>query len=488
MGLLFAEYFLTCCQVHNCTYHLCSTLVLKIVVTSGHWRKLHEEACCFTWSHGCFCCCCFFASSSPSSRNGWRCFSCCSSKRSWLGILQNQRQRPRPKPRWKQNLLSRLRQQVKQRLLPAKLLGLLRRQRQKSRSWKNQLQLYLLVLPRRKPRPKQRLSRKWQKDGRRSGMRKFAMSMQKEKKRSPKNRMNQLMMSFEAIPRRGNGPDWSRVARCQRIFSSSTNKAPRILLTQGCSRASSSTRYFSRTPKENTCLPLEMPSSKFSRRILRFAATNLRLLGCLTPSCCGKDFHENEQALNDAERRGDVYQKDGYYHFKTVATAIEKKQDTSMVLHGGKGDLTKDEYSQMNQFMSGRPWSQFGIGGSPSSTPAVVTQSSSSLPKAICDAPVKHSWSSVEHDIKEAKGAQERLGRDCQRLAAKIFDKKDECVNKTLKTVLNGLSQRESMLGQGIIFQTVEGTDMEKTKVEKFFHDLGQATEDAKSFWNPPSQ
>ena len=107
---------------------------------------------------------------------------------------------------------------------------------------------------------------------------------------------------------------------------------------------------------------------------------------------------------------------------------------------------------------------------------------------AICDAPLKLSWSSVEHDIKEAKGAQERLGRDCQRLAAKIFDKKDEGINQTLKDILSGLSQRESMLGQGIIFQTVEGTDMEKTKVEKFFHDLGQATEDAKSFWNPPSQ
>lgn len=35
------------------------------------------------------------------------------------------------------------------------------------------------------------------------------------------------------------------------------------------------------------------------------------------------------------------------------------------------------------------------------------------------------------------------------------------------------------MLGQCIIFQSVEGTNMEKTKVEKFFQDLGQATEDA---------
>ena len=94
-----------------------------------------------------------------------------------------------------------------------------------------------------------------------------------------------------------------------------------------------------------------------------------------------------------------------------------------MVLHGGQAKLTKDEYSQMSQFMSSRPWSQFGTGAScggsgscgsgssASSTPAVVT-SSSALPKAICDAPVKLSWASVQHDIKETKVVQERLGRD----------------------------------------------------------------------------
>ena len=91
-----------------------------------------------------------------------------------------------------------------------------------------------------------------------------------------------------------------------------------------------------------------------------------------------------------------------------------------MVLHGGQANLTKDESSQVSQFMSSRPWSQFGTGAScggsgsgssASSAPAVVT-SSSALPKAICDAPVKLSWASVQHDIKETKVVQERLGRD----------------------------------------------------------------------------
>ena len=141
----------------------------------------------------------------------------------------------------------------------------------------------------------------------------------------------------------------------------------------------------------------------------RFASKNLKLLGCLTPSCRGKNPGK-PASFEWAERRGDVYQKDGYYHVRTIATAIEKKQGSSMVLHGGQANLTKDEYSQMSQFMSGRPWSQFGTGAScggngsgsgscgsgshASSTPTVVT-SSSALPKAICDAPVKLSRASA---------------------------------------------------------------------------------------------
>ena len=36
----------------------------------------------------------------------------------------------------------------------------------------------------------------------------------------------------------------------------------------------------------------------------------------------------------------------------------------AMVLHGGQANLTKDESAQVRQFMSSRPWSQFGTGAS----------------------------------------------------------------------------------------------------------------------------
>ena len=101
--------------------------------------------------------------------------------------------------------------------------------------------------------------------------------------------------------------------------------------------------------------------------------------------------------------------------------------------------------------MSSRPWSQLGTGAScggsggcgsgssASSTPAVVT-SSSALPKAISDAPVKLSWASVQHDIKETKVVQERLGRD----------KKDQ-KSMILWRMPSELSKTECMLGQCFI-------------------------------------
>ena len=108
--------------------------------------------------------------------------------------------------------------------------------------------------------------------------------------------------------------------------------------------------------------------------------------------------------------------------------------------------------------MSSRPWRQFGTGdscggsgsgsgsggcgsgSSASSKPAVVT-SSSALPKAICDAPVKLSRASAP------RSDWQGLGRDCQRPAVKIFDKKDQKLNYTLMNVLTELSKTECMLG-----------------------------------------
>ena len=129
-----------------------------------------------------------------------------------------------------------------------------------------------------------------------------------------------------------------------------------------------------------------------------------------------------------------------------------------MVLHGGQANLTKDEYSQMSQFMLSRPWSQFGTGAScggsgsgcgsgsgscgsgsgssASSTPAVAT-SSPALPKAICDAPVTLSRASAP------RSDWAEIVKDWQSKSLTRKTKK----NYTLMDALTELSKTECMLG-----------------------------------------
>ena len=118
-----------------------------------------------------------------------------------------------------------------------------------------------------------------------------------------------------------------------------------------------------------------------------------------------------------------------------------------MVLHGGQANLTKDEYSQMSQFMSSRPWSQFdtgascggsgsgscgsGSGSSASSTPAVAT-SSPALPKAICDAPVTLSRASaLRSDWAEI--VKDWLSKSLTRKTKKMILYFDGCPHRAFK-------------------------------------------------------
>ena len=104
-------------------------------------------------------------------------------------------------------------------------------------------------------------------------------------RRSPKRRKQQLLMMIG----REVGQNDQKCPSARRS-SAALWRAPRILQPQGYSRVNSLTKSFSITPKASMCLLLEMPSSRFSRRILRFAPANLRLLGCLAPTCCGKNL------------------------------------------------------------------------------------------------------------------------------------------------------------------------------------------------------
>ena len=155
------------------------------------------------------------------------------------------------------------------------------------------------------------------------------MTMQKEKRRSPKRRKQQLLMMVgEEV-----GQNDQKCPGARRS-SAAFWRAPRILLPQGYSRVNSSTKSSRITPKASICLLLEIHSSRFSRRTLRFAPTNLWLLGCLAPTCCGK---------NPGTPASFEWCRKDVMSITTKATAMEKKQGSCMVLHGGQANLTKDE-------------------------------------------------------------------------------------------------------------------------------------------------
>ena len=95
-----------------------------------------------------------------------------------------------------------------------------------------------------------------------------------------------------------NARKWARMIKSgqvpedlQQLYEEGSKNSPHPRF----SRFHLSTKSFSRIAKASMCLLLEMPSSRVSRRTLRLAPTNLRLLGYLTPSCCGKNPGETDK-------------------------------------------------------------------------------------------------------------------------------------------------------------------------------------------------
>lgn len=194
-------------------------------------------------------------------------------------------------------------------------------------------------------------------------------------------------------------------------------------------------------------------------------------------------FQGNEQAMKQAETCGDIVQISGLWHYKTAMTSSTKSTQHTMQAHGGEADLTNKQYEAVSSFLGNRPWAQFGqaeqpLGFQREDLPAIA--SSANPPKtlkAICDTPVYIPFSKVENNLKEAKGAQERLNRDCQKLAVKVSQHKDSELITELKDVMAKLSSNEQTIQSALLFQEIPDTNMQKEKVEEFWKNLGSVTE-----------
>ena len=205
-------------------------------------------------------------------------------------------------------------------------------------------------------------------------------------------------------------------------------------------------------------------------------------------------FHGNKDAMLEAQERGDIFEENGMWHFKQVNTGRTKEQHDNMKLSGGATKLSVDDYHDMGRFMKERPWSKYGeqtsdmIENASASAsgarkgPAMLEDVPSSTPQLVVTknkAEGKVLWKHVENTVNEAKGANERLQRDCGRYVQKVREGGDPALVEKVKGIMDTLAGNLKILSECQMWQEVPNTDMLRSKVEEFMGSVADSTEKA---------
>ena len=184
-------------------------------------------------------------------------------------------------------------------------------------------------------------------------------------------------------------------------------------------------------------------------------------------------FHGNEQAMQEAERLGDIREEDNMWYYSCAKRGKTKQLTDKMELSGGQADLDLTQYEAMGSFLADRPWAKFGQAQAASSSALEWKKK----PKAICDKPPSLSFDKVESHVQQAKQAQERLLRDAQKYVAKIMGKGDNELENALKEVVQDLQATEQKLSQCLLWKEIPDTSMTKKEVEEFMDQIASRTE-----------
>ena len=238
--------------------------------------------------------------------------------------------------------------------------------------------------------------------------------------------------------RRGSGPEWSKVSRCQTIFSSfltgSTNSPPsRLFKSQFINKI-----FQNNTEGEYMFAPGNTQLQVFKKN--SEIRTNKSLVtGLSCSNMLWEKIQGHQQALNDAERMWCLSRQkpQPWRRSKAAAWSYMVAKPTSPRMSSGR---------RVNSCRAGLGALELvvvamvvvvicdscGSGSSASSTPAVAA-SSSTLPKAMCDAPVKLSWASVEKTSKKPKGFRSDSAEIVKDWLPKPLTRKSNKNNDTLK-------------------------------------------------------
>ena len=209
-------------------------------------------------------------------------------------------------------------------------------------------------------------------------------------------------------------------------------------------------------------------------------------------------FHGNADAMKEAERQGQIFERGGLWHHASATSGREKSTADQMDLQGGSVDLDANSFAAMSNFLGKRDWAKYGekqLGDSVQqlkrgkSTLAlcdgeVSLDNLQLLPSTSSKQPkepklVKLTWKMLEKNIGDAKGANERLQRDCSRLVVKVRPSGDEKLIQKAKTTVSKLAENIAALNECQMWEEVPNTDgNEKTAVESFFGEIAQKTEE----------
>lgn len=202
-------------------------------------------------------------------------------------------------------------------------------------------------------------------------------------------------------------------------------------------------------------------------------------------------FQGNTAAMADAEKKGDVHEKDGMWYHGRVTAGRTKENQQSMQLDGGRTKLSVDEFADMQGHFMKRPWSQYGAAvadeaeappqaSGPSSGSGVSRQSNLRMleDRPTVQKPEVIPWKKVEAVVNDAKGANERLMRDTSRYVNKIRGIADaQDLVDQVKEVMQKLTENLQKLSDCQCWQEIPGTNMEKNSVNNYMSKVADQTD-----------
>ena len=211
-------------------------------------------------------------------------------------------------------------------------------------------------------------------------------------------------------------------------------------------------------------------------------------------------FHGSKDGFQAAEAAGDIFESNGMWHHKKVQAGRTKTTEDVMKLQSGKVSLDTDQFADFSSFLSSRDWSKYGQHMDLEDNnqknmelhrgkgqlaleyePSYHKQPSAAEPSASVSAPpkvVKLPWEKLEKHVIDAKSANERLQRDCNRLVVKVRGVGGQ-LEEEMQGVVEKLHENLQQLSQCQMWNKVPNSNgNEKTAVATFFKKIADQTEE----------